>query len=372
MNRNDRPTGTGPLDQDDDPLYEQAAELYLYLQEAEGKNIERANARIIAWIAGDPLREAIVDRVRSAWRLVGDYADEPGIVSARADALAVLRSGARHSDARRSGSRRNERAGQGWRNVALVASLLLLLVPLAYLFPLPTMETAQSEVYRTGLAETRSLVLDDNTRITLDAQTTLTVRYSSRHRDIQLEKGQVHFEVAHDPNRPFRVDLGNRSVVALGTTFNIEKLRRELRVTLVEGRVAVTAAQDTGGADQGGGTDRELSPGQQLVINTDRHGHQQEELHQIDPEHALAWREGKLVFDNETLADAVERMNRYARIKVVIHDDSLRDILINGSFKAGNTDAFVSALVAYFPIETDRSWFDRITLRAARDSAGNP
>ena len=61
-----------------------------------------------------------------------------------------------------------------------------------------------------------------------------------------------------------------------------------------------------------------------------------------------------LVFEDEPLARAVERMNRYSRIPLVAGDEAAADITISGVFEAGDAAAFVGALEAYFGLEAER------------------
>ena len=58
----------------------------------------------------------------------------------------------------------------------------------------------------------------------------------------------------------------------------------------------------------------------------------------------LSWREGMLVFDRSTLADAVTEFNRYNRRKLVISDPAIAHLRINAGFDATNPEQFVEAL----------------------------
>lgn len=83
-----------------------------------------------------------------------------------------------------------------------------------------------------------------------------------------------------------------------------------------------------------------------------------------DLDQALAWRRGQMVFDNVALADAAAEMNRYSTLQVVVADPSLRALRISGTFKAGETRAFVEAIQSYFPVRAE-STAATVELRAA-------
>jgi len=82
----------------------------------------------------------------------------------------------------------------------------------------------------------------------------------------------------------------------------------------------------------------------------------------LDVVQALAWREGKLIFDNEPLTRVAARMNNYGATPIVIEGQA-GDLHISGVFRAGDTSAFVDAMEIYFPLAAVRKE-DAITIRA--------
>jgi transmembrane sensor len=70
---------------------------------------------------------------------------------------------------------------------------------------------------------------------------------------------------------------------------------------------------------------------------------------------SLLWESGQLSFEDEALPSAVERMNRYARQKLVIADKKTASLRVNGVFTAGDTGAFVEGLKALYPIQVTHS-----------------
>ena len=63
--------------------------------------------------------------------------------------------------------------------------------------------------------------LADGSVLYLNTDTAVTIRYSRTERLVVLKSGQAGFEVAHDPNRPFRVFAGPAEAVAHGTEFDV-------------------------------------------------------------------------------------------------------------------------------------------------------
>jgi transmembrane sensor len=71
-----------------------------------------------------------------------------------------------------------------------------------------------------------------------------------------------------------------------------------------------------------------------------------------------------MVFDDEPLATAVERVNRYSAQPLVLADSQIGKLRISGVFHTNNVPGFVDTLTSYLPIEADRQR-DRVVLRSA-------
>ena len=93
--------------------------------------------------------------------------------------------------------------------------------------------------YRTAIGERRVITLSDGSKLSLDADSEVTVRYGKHDRSLHLLKGQARFDVAHDKTRPFSVVAGSQKVIATGTAFNIDMAGPKVLVTLIEGHVVV-------------------------------------------------------------------------------------------------------------------------------------
>jgi transmembrane sensor len=181
---------------------------------------------------------------------------------------------------------------------------------------------------------------------------------------VELQEGQAQFSVAKDPARPFKVQAGERTIVAVGTVFDVEYIDREVQVAMVEGRVAVVSQANgsTTDADASASASAsiELSAGEALEVRADGAATISPKA---DLEAATAWREGKVIFRDRTLAEAVHRLNRYSHRQVVIDDAALARMKISGVFDAGDALAFAEAMQAYLPVNADLSQGSTIHLR---------
>ncbi len=301
-----------------------------------------------AWIAEPGAADAF-GRTAAAWRAVEEIAGEPELIAMRAVALDELRARQRRR------WRRPASIGR-WLGPALAAVLVLSVAAgLGWRLLSPT-------VYTTGVGERRLVVLADGSRISLDADSRVDVQLSSHDRRLSLLRGRADFAVAHDPLRPFSVAAADKLVVATGTEFSVEVLRREVRVVLYQGHVAVlnagsgprrplTLAADSLGRDAaaqaGGAADQALTPGRELVAVT---GTGAAQVTATDPTRSLAWTSGQLVFSDEPLTLAVARVNRYSEAKLSVGDARAAATPVSGVFTAGDTAAFVEGITAVFPV----------------------
>jgi transmembrane sensor len=256
--------------------------------------------------------------------------------------------------------RQYDRPGRMRRLIVVAASLTLILIvagstawksgAFGLLFP-----GGPDRVYLTAVGRTSTVTLADGSRVTLDADSALTVHPFGAQRRVDLERGRAFFQVAHASSRPFIVTFGGQTVTAVGTAFDVAIGEAESDVTLTEGKV--TVARGRRGFDPPVSMD--LSVGTRLALS--RGGGWR--VSRVDPAKALAWLDGRLVFDNMPLREAALEMNRYSVKKLVIADPAVGRRSIIGVFRAGDVDGFARAMrIARFARPVDQG--DRIELEA--------
>ncbi len=136
--------------------------------------------------------------------------------------------------------------------------------------------------------------------------------FSGRTRSVVLS-GEAYFDVAHDPGKPFVVNAGRINVKALGTEFNVNAYPRnnDISTTLVEGKVVVGKAKSNGGTE----AIKELMPGQHIKYEKAT-GTVKSSMGQV--EKYIAWKDGKLVFDNEPIDMVAQRLGRMFNVDIQV------------------------------------------------------
>ncbi|PVH24257.1 FecR family protein [Sphingobacterium corticibacter] len=153
----------------------------------------------------------------------------------------------------------------------------------------------------TGRKERKMLVLPDGTQIWLNANSTMEVlaNYGDSVRRVHLS-GEAFFDVAHQPSKPFIVELDDLSVRVLGTAFNINSYARlqTIHVSVDRGAVQV---------EKNGVPLEKLSLGQSLVFAKDQGTYALQET-----ANQGTWRDGKVVLAQasfEEMAQVIQNMH---------------------------------------------------------------
>ena len=280
------------------------------------------------------------DRLQRAWDAVGRHANAPELIAMREQALArARRAHALRWFAPADPTRRRWLAAAAIGALALAIGAVWQMSPYGY----------TRGIYQTGVGEQRVVELQDHSRVALDADTRLRVRFTPDTRTIQLISGQAQFSVAHDPVRPFKVEAGSHTIVAVGTTFTVEYIDREIRVAMIEGKVAIGTSTP---ASISAPPPIQLAAGEALRVTASG---ATTLIPKADLEAATAWREGKVIFHSEPLGDAIRRLNRYSNLQLKIDDAALAALHVSGVFEAGDTQAFAQAVEAYLPVRADYS-----------------
>ena len=210
--------------------------------------------------------------------------------------------------------------------------------------PAPDGITALHFETRHGEQLTRRLA--DNSVLHLNTDSAVTIRYGKTERLVMLTSGQADFEVAHEPDRAFRVIAGSAEIVDLGTKFDVRLEHDSTVVTVVEGRVIVgpsTMLEKLGTNSSQNHLTRfvQVAAGQQISV-TEGQGPGMPVA--VDAQSATAWLHREIVFDHEPLESVAAEYNRYTTKPIEIATPALRTLQVSGVFATGDTEAFIAFL----------------------------
>jgi transmembrane sensor len=237
--------------------------------------------------------------------------------------------------------RHTQRWARAWPAAsALAAAAAALIVFIAVRPPAP----APSEVYQTAKGENRMLNLADGSHIRLNSGSRIAVRLERGARYVEMTEGEAAFDVAKDPNRPFLIAAGERTIRVVGTEFDVLRHQGLLRVTVRRGVVAVQSSDAEAQSEP-----VLLKVGDQLEHQT---GDQISTVQRVDPDAAFAWRDGELIYRNQPLADVVEDLNRYYAVPVRV-DGPASALRFSGVLKIDAEEDVVRRLQGFLRLSAE-------------------
>jgi transmembrane sensor len=202
-------------------------------------------------------------------------------------------------------------------------------------------------VYATRIGQHQTVRLADGTSVELNTNTRLRARMTTASRVVKLEQGEAYFDVARDTSRPFVVYAGNRKITDIGTKFSVRREGDDVQVLVAEGRVRVDIPNA-----RVGGRAIEAAASSMIVAKADGTLVAQKSQHTIADR--LSWRQGMLVFDQDTLAAAAAEFNRYNNKHIIVVGQA-RDLRIGGRFRPDNVEVFVSLIKEGFGLKIEHT-----------------
>lgn len=205
---------------------------------------------------------------------------------------------------------------------------------------------------QTALGQTRTLELPDGSRIDLNVDTSVQVRYYHRRRETTLAHGEAFFQVASNAQQPFTVEHGRSQIQVVGTAFNVKAAPERLQVQVSQGVVQVL----TDACDQQAPVVR-LRAGTGLALNA---ATLQYQPLQTPPADVGQWRSGQISFRRTPLGDVASELSQYLGQPITLASPALATKSISGIVSTTHPQAFLHALPDLLPLrvqqQTDGSW----------------
>jgi transmembrane sensor len=272
------------------------------LQEAPGDACLRA--AVDAWLAESERHRRAYADMEPLWR--------------QAEEVGALRAARARHPSPHAGPRPSRHPSRRWIAAAGLALAASLAVSVAFV-SLPTVRLWLAADHRTGVAELRDVLLEDGSRVILDARSAIAVDYAAGRRSVTLLAGQAFFEVTPAPARPFVVAAGTVAVRVTGTAFDVARSDSGVAVAVRSGSVTVS--------EQGRGDVADLTGGQQVRLAPDRAAVRGA----VSPDDVGSWRRRRLVVYDRPVRDVVQQIARYTDAVIVFADGRIADQLVTAT-----------------------------------------
>ena len=223
--------------------------------------------------------------------------------------------------------------------IAVAASFLMVAMMAGYL----AREKILLKTVATGYGETKSILLNDGTKVILNSNSTLTISrfgFGEYTREVSLE-GEADFSVAHLPgDQQFVVrTVDDHDIVVLGTEFTVYTRLHRFKVALSKGKIQLHYRENV--KDKDLIKDLIMVPGELVTIDSRGNAITQKTP---DPAVFSAWKDNRYIFDHTSLQDICTLFKDDFGVDIEIADPEISTWAVSGSFKAYTAQELLEAL----------------------------
>lgn len=224
------------------------------------------------------------------------------------------------------------------REMLKYAAILVLLLALPVMYYFGKTSSQLDETFTTitcAFGDKSTITLPDGSVAHLNSGSKLTFNndFQSEFRMVSLE-GEAYFSVKKNEDIPLKVKASDIEIEVLGTEFNLKAYPDEntISATLAVGSIQVASQyQET-----------IIKPNQKIVYSRTDNKMKLFNLKDITPE--TEWKEGRLVFRNESLAELELKLERWFDVDIVFADEQVKRKTFTGILERES----ILEAIAYF------------------------
>lgn len=210
----------------------------------------------------------------------------------------------------------------------------------------------RQQFYQTAVGERRTIALADGSSAELNAMTRMRVQFGDNSRKLFLDAGEALLNVHRDGARPLIVTTPFGSVRATGASFVMRVSDTQSRCTMLTGSVEAMAP-----------TGQSVSAQANEEITLSAAGAASIPLSPAIVERRLAWRDGMLAFDGETLAEAAHAVSDQTGLRFAFADPDIAALRVGGYIRASDTEAFLTLVQNNLNIRAEQHGRDVVLSR---------
>lgn len=187
----------------------------------------------------------------------------------------------------------------------------------------------------TATGERQTFELSDGTRVSLNARSSVDIRFNDQRRVVHLREGQVFVDVATDTRRPFVISTAQGEVQALGTQFMVSQESAGSLTSVQLHSVQVTTL---------GGSQRRVEAGQAAWFSESA-----VRPVPLSVSGRVDWRDGRIDIRDEPLGLLIDALRPYRRGVLRVSPQAAA-LHVYGVYPLDDAERTLQSLAQTFPL----------------------
>lgn len=294
-----------------------------------GESSEEENHLLHEWLSASPANKKAFAQQKRLWDELSWKAQPETDIE---EAFRALQMKIQHP------SQKQRKTIRFYKRFSQVAAVLLILLTVAYF----TAWQRNSKIKMQDNNQRISMIipkgqqgqvkLPDGTMVWMNAGSTLdyAIGQSKGTREVFLQ-GEAFFDVARDEQRPFIVHTKDIAVKVLGTQFNVMSYADDAHTETTVAEGIVTVSKNDGKKNV---LPVEITPNKKAIFDKSK---EEIVVLQVEAELYTAWKEGNLVFRQESLTDIVKKLERRFDVNITLEGSELKEYYYTATFEKDKT-----------------------------------
>lgn len=288
-----------------------------------GDATDQEMSSLIGWLNQSKVNRKLFRDYKEIWGIAGDYSKMPGYdVDAHWRRL--------ESELFETADMKRSQKSQITKKqypllvkIAAVAAIFIgLVLSLTFMYnSLGGRLRRQVVRFETPVGQKANVYLDDGTLVMLNSGSTIEYLYTANSRKVFLT-GEAYFDVVHNSDAPFEVEIGALKIRVLGTRFNVQAYTDNdvVKTTLLEGNINVMTKE----------LKRFVLPGEQAVYDKRQ---SDIKVSKVDLKLETLWKENMLKIKGETLEFVIQKLEKWYSVSIQVDERLLSDDLYSLTIK---------------------------------------
>lgn len=207
------------------------------------------------------------------------------------------------------------------------AAIFILLIALPFMYFVGKHESTSEQTFTTitcAIGDKSNVTLPDGSTVCLNSGSKLIFdnNFKGKYRQVFLE-GEAYFSVKKNIEIPFKVKASEIEIEVLGTEFDLRAYADEdfISTTLVKGSVKINSQLQN----------ITMKPSEKAIFNKTENKIKLYAISGII--HETEWKDGRLVFINESLGDLELKLERWFDVDIEFSDEQVKNRKFSGTLE---------------------------------------